>query len=158
GRSAEQALEIMRDSRIGAHGAVALILAFAARITLLAALSPLAAAGALALGMAIGRAAILPVVALERPARPDGLARLIARPDGGHGFYPRDILALAATLALAVGMAGIAGVLALGLGASCALLVGRFARARLGGITGDVLGAAAVLAEIAAIAALVGLR
>ncbi|MEM6679022.1 MAG: adenosylcobinamide-GDP ribazoletransferase, partial [Pseudomonadota bacterium] len=47
GRSAEQALEIMRDSRIGAHGAVALILAFAARITLLAALSPLAAAGAL---------------------------------------------------------------------------------------------------------------
>jgi adenosylcobinamide-GDP ribazoletransferase len=76
-------------------------------------------------------------------ARPDGLgAALLA------GLGPRS-LAQAALLPAALAlMAGARGLLALGLALVVALGLLRLARARLGGVTGDVLGLTIELAEL----------
>lgn len=147
---AAKALEILRDPRIGSYGACALVLALGLRWAALAGLPPAAGALALVVGGALGRAGILVVLARLAPARPDGLAASLAPGPGavdlGVGFGTALICA-----ALAGWLAGLA---ALAAAALAALALARLAARRLGGYTGDVLGAAAVAAELAALLAL----
>ena len=92
---------------------------------------------------ALGRGAILGVLALAPPARPDGLAALLGRPGGG-------LLAGGVALAALPGLAllplpvALGGILLAGL---AALAMARLARRQVGGHTGDVLGACEQLAE-----------
>jgi len=145
GRDRGHCLEIMRDSRIGSYGVLALIFAVAL------------AAGALA---SFGHAAPLPVflftatasrlamlVLLDRlpPARSDGLGRRAAGAAPG-GWVP----GAAATLGLAIWAGPGTGAALLAV-AAVAILVARLALRRIGGQTGDVLGAAQVMTETAAI-------
>ena len=142
-------LEIMADSRIGSFGVVALILSFGLRAAAIAALAP-GLAAFLAIAVA-SRAAMLALQEALPPARPGGLGAQAA----GRGDW-RGALGLALGLAalLVLGAPGLAAGLAMAL-ATAAL--GRHARARLGGQTGDVLGAAQQLAEIAGWLALLAL-
>ena len=150
GRTIERRLEILRDSRIGAFGAVALVLALGLRWSLTAALLAAAPAALVAAG-ALSRAAMALVMAALSHARPDGLAAATGRPG-----------AITATLGgvLALGVAGVSAgpgpafVAALG-AAAAAAGIGALARARLGGQTGDVLGAVQQVAEVAALVGLV---
>ncbi len=148
GRGRERKLAIMRDSRIGSYGAASLILSLGLRGTALAALSApwlmLPAAAALA------RLAMLVPLLLLPPARPDGLGAGLGRP----GPLPAlAALLLGGGLALLLLPAGQAvPALAAALGAGLAMSV--LARRQIGGHTGDVLGATAVLAECAALTAL----
>ena len=145
GWTVERRLAIMRDSRIGAHGALALMLAVLLRVAALASLAPREAGLALLAASAVSRGAMLPVLAFCHPARPDGLGASLA------SVRPAVIgagLALAAGLGLAFG--GIRAVVAGGLVAAAGILV---ARHRLGGFTGDLLGAVAVAAECAVLLA-----
>jgi adenosylcobinamide-GDP ribazoletransferase len=158
GATRERRLEIMRDSRIGAYGATALVLTLALRIGALATLldrAGAAAAVALLRAAALSRvAALLPMVLLG-PARPDGLSRAVGRPSRGTlGIAGAFGLALA-VLALPFGLP-VHGVLAmLLLSGLAALAVTRLAAARIGGQTGDVVGACQQAAEIAGLLGLI---
>ncbi|MEM8729065.1 MAG: adenosylcobinamide-GDP ribazoletransferase [Pseudomonadota bacterium] len=146
GLTPERRLDIMRDSRIGTYGVLALILSVGIRVQALALLLPLGGTGVAALAVAaMTSRAIMPALMAALPhARKDGLARQVGRP----GVAP---------VALGGGIALVAALVAfgpMGLGACLAALLagaglGLLARARLGGQTGDILGASQQIAEIA---------
>jgi adenosylcobinamide-GDP ribazoletransferase len=142
-----RALAIMRDSRIGAFGAIALILVLGLRATALAAIGP--AWLALPAAEALGRAAAPVLMAWLPPARADGLS---AR-TGGVAWSTAGIAALlgAAPVLLALGpLAGLAG---LGLAAAGVAGLGLLASARIQGQTGDVAGSAILVAGTAVLLA-----
>lgn len=152
GGGREARLAAMRDSRVGAHGALLLLLVTLLRWSALAALLAHGPAwGALLAAGALGR---WPMAALLRalpPARAQGLSRGIGRPSGGA------VLGGAAlALALALLGAGWGALPAALLALLAGLAWGVWARLRLGGQTGDVCGAAQVTAESLALAALAG--
>ena len=87
GRTPGRRLEIMRDSRIGSYGAMALLSAFAVRGVAIAAIAePARVAAALVASGALGRGAILLVLRLAPPARADGLSARAGR----RGVEARD--------------------------------------------------------------------
>ncbi|WP_425357553.1 adenosylcobinamide-GDP ribazoletransferase [Oceanicola granulosus] len=141
----ERRLEIMRDSRIGSYGALALVLGLGLRWSALA--SAIAAGwlwpALLVAGLA-SRAAMAALAAALPFARPDGLARLTGRPP------PRAALAAMALAGAGCLLLAPWALVAVALAAGgLVALLGRVARRRIGGQTGDILGAAQQLAEIA---------
>ena len=146
-RDREHALEIMRDHAIGAYGVTALVLVCLLDAALLGALAESndAALVGLAAGAA-GRAALLPLAFALPYARPgDGQGRLLS----GLGAVTVALgIAVAVLLALPAGLAGLAGAAAAAL---VTIVLAFAARSRFGGVTGDVLGATAKLAETAAL-------
>jgi adenosylcobinamide-GDP ribazoletransferase len=156
GGSRERALEIMRDHAVGAYGAAAIVLDLILRIALVAALLersdalvPLLVAGA------ISRAAAVPL-ALALPyahAAPGPGAALSGRLRGRRVAFA---VAIAATLAIVA--AGTDGLVTLALAAAVVAVLGGFAKRRLGGITGDLLGATIELVELTVLLAFVALR
>ena len=146
GRRGDAALEIARRGDVGPFGVVTLVLALLLQVTALAVASD-AGWGALALVISVVTGRLAAVVACTRgipPARPEGLGALVA------GTVPR-VAALAWVL-VALGVAAAAGAWLTGIAwapvvavvAGIALGLGVVARSvgRLGGINGDVLGAA----------------
>jgi adenosylcobinamide-GDP ribazoletransferase len=143
GRTRERKLAIMRDSRIGSFGALALMFSLGLRVLALA-LSP-HPMRALLLAAVLGRGAMLLPLLLLQPARTDGLAAPLGQ---------RRLAPLAAGLALtaAAWLAPAAGLAALVAG----LVVAALAQTQVGGYTGDVFGAAEQVAECAVLSALAG--
>ncbi len=155
GRDKARILEIMRDSRIGTFGTLALVLASLLRVALLAEAVTAAGAGGAAillLATAVASRTVLlyPWVALP-PARRDGLAVAYGAPRlAVFRVAVATGLVLSAVLVVPFTLAGfLAGVVA---AAAAASLVARLADARIGGHTGDVLGATQQLGEIAFLA------
>jgi len=157
GRDRETKLVILRDSRIGTYGALALVLALLLRVEAVAALSRpsvLQAAAALLLAGATARAAALAPLAWLPAARADGAGASV----GALGAkILRPVAATLAVLAAALGLFSLEIVRAF---FACAIALGvtrlfiGLARRHIGGQTGDVCGAAAALAEIATLLAL----
>lgn len=143
GRPAERALEIMRDSRIGSFGALALGLALAARVMSLAALGPLAPATLCAAG-GLSRGAMALMLRAGPYLRPRGAGSGMTGPLR-TGALAGAALGAALLVWWSAGWAVIGGLAGLALGAGAAR---GWAMHRLGGVTGDVLGAAQVLGEI----------
>lgn len=151
GGSRDDALEAMRDSRIGAFGTLALIFSVGIRAAALSGMHDDAAALAALIASAVLARATLPgIMAGFAPARQDGLGFGAGRPDT-DGVATAAVLGILLALLLVGFQAGAAAVL--GAAAGAWLLV-RVAVQRLGGITGDVLGAAEQAAEIGALLAL----
>ena len=163
GKPAPAALDIMRRSDIGPLGTVTLVLTLLIQV---AALSQAESAGhgrgpaALIAAVVTGRLAVTWACRRGVPAaRPDGLGALVA----GSVRPAVPAAATAAVLAAATGAVVISAVvagqplgwtlpLAVAAGLGLAFAVQRHAVRRLGGVTGDVLGA---LAEIATTVTLV---
>lgn len=147
GRDADQRLAIMRDARIGAFGTAALILVLMLDAV---ALSAIPAAGHWRVLLAV------PAIARSAPAL---LGRVLpaARPDGLGAAFHAGLGVGSAAAALAVAfVASVAALGLLGVIVVCAawlvtLLVGSVMTSRLGGVTGDVHGAAIEIAEMAAL-------
>jgi len=157
GRSRDERLAIMRDSRIGAFGATALTLALVARVAAIAALAGGGAgraAAALILAAAASRlGALVPLTALA-PARSDGLGASAGRLPPTV-FFAAAAATAAVALVVGVGWLGILRALfAAALGVAAAGGIAALAGRRLGGQTGDVAGAAEQAAEIAALVGL----
>jgi len=151
GATRDRKLAIMRDSRIGGYGALALALSVALRG---AALAGLGGGGrgvaALAAAEALARGAMLLPLLLLRPARPEGLGAglgAVQTERGAAGFG----LALLAALLLLSRHEAAAAILAAG---AAGLGMTALARRQIGGYSGDVLGATAIVAECAALSAL----
>jgi adenosylcobinamide-GDP ribazoletransferase len=152
----ERALEVMRDPMTGSFGTVAVALDLLVKVAALAAVaSDSRAVLAVLAAFALGRAAPLAL----------GLALPYARPGSGSGLVLTEraaratlVIGLVLALGLAVVVLGLRGLaLAAGAGLAC-LAVGLVARQRLGGVTGDVLGASVELATTAALVAAVLVR
>lgn len=151
-------LEILKDSRHGTYGVAALCLFLALRITALgsvAAVNPLAAAGLWLAANIGGRSGGLWVAAALPPARPDGAAAAAgplpkSRFFIGAGFALLIMVIVGGPATSLVGVGSAAAAIALtvlGWVALCRRLVG--------GQTGDLIGAAGALGEVAALTALV---
>jgi adenosylcobinamide-GDP ribazoletransferase len=139
-------LAIMRDSHVGAHGAAALALLLLAKVLALAQAVEHRDFAAVLAFPAIGRWAVTPAIVLFPYARPEGLGRAF---NGQAG--PRQLAISTAIMGLALAGLGahlVTAALAAGL---VVLLLGLWLRRRLGGLTGDVYGAAVELAEVAAL-------
>lgn len=147
GFTPERRLEIMRDSQIGTYGVLALILVSIAKVSALAVLlevAPLAIVAAATLSRAI-----MPVLMQALPhARTDGLSHSVGRPSINTAFLG---MALAGVITLlCIGASGLTLiVLTLVIGAA----VGALAKRKIGGQTGDVLGAGQQLSEVAVLLA-----
>jgi adenosylcobinamide-GDP ribazoletransferase len=153
GRSRERALEIMRDSSIGTYGAAALIISIGLRWAALAMLPTMAGAAALVIAHSVARGSM--TIALNRSgyAREKGTGELVSRgvADSELGLT----LVIAGLIASLLG--GWAGLAAAVVGpAMAALLHMRVAR-RLGGYTGDTLGAMEQVCEVTVLLVLCGL-
>jgi cobalamin 5'-phosphate synthase/cobalamin synthase len=144
-----EALAIMRDPRLGPFGATALMLDLLVKVAALAflldhggAIAALAAAGALSRAVGVLLARLLPYVQTEA---------------GAGGVLSGRVSARTAALAVfvaAAAAAAAAGLTAAWLGAAAAgaaLVLALAYRSWLGGVTGDTLGAATELSELAVI-------
>jgi adenosylcobinamide-GDP ribazoletransferase len=143
GRSRDRMLEIMKDSRVGAHGVtvfVALMLLKWSLLTDLAASLPLAV---LFIMPVLGRLAMVIAIICFPYARPEGLGKAFALFAGRPALY-----FAAGVAAFFVAPWGKAAQLSLVAAAAFAWLAGRYFTSVLGGLTGDVYGAITELAEI----------
>jgi adenosylcobinamide-GDP ribazoletransferase len=153
GGDRERKLQIMRDSRIGTYGVVALVLALGARVVALASFEDNAdAVAAVILCEAASRALVVAVMQRAPLARSDGLAASAGRPTQATMLWA---LGLGGLIALA--FAGLDGVIALAAGIAVAGAIVWLARRQIGGVTGDVLGTVQQGSEIAMLLALVAL-
>jgi adenosylcobinamide-GDP ribazoletransferase len=144
GATRERKLAIMRDSRIGSFGVLALVLSLAIRASATIALADRArVAAALIVAAALGRAAMAGIPLLLPPARPDGLGAAVRRPSWAGTATALALAGVTAFLLLPPAPAALAGVAAVV--ACCGL--GLLARAQIGGYTGDVLGAGEQVVE-----------
>jgi adenosylcobinamide-GDP ribazoletransferase len=142
-------LEIMKDSYIGSFGTLALILTVLARWSALVVILT-GSLWALVAVAAISRAPMAMVMAALPNARGKGLAQSVGRPD-------RNAVAVAVVLAFGVAalLTGLTTALMMtAVVAAVTFLLAVTATARIGGQTGDVLGASQQLAEVAALAVL----
>ncbi|WP_246831389.1 adenosylcobinamide-GDP ribazoletransferase [Pseudotabrizicola formosa] len=146
GWTRERRLSIMKDSQIGSYGTLALLLVTLASWSALGALLTAEAYGAIVAAAVISRAPMAVIMAALPHARADGLSRSVGRPSR---------LAALCAVAVAMGIAGPLGLVAggmIGAAAVASLMVAVLAQARIGGQTGDILGASQQLAHLAALA------
>lgn len=146
-------LEIMKDSRIGSYGVIALVLALGLRW---AALSLLFAEGQLFAPLiaaaVLSRAAMAVLMAALPNARGAGLSAEVGRPAQNTA-----LLSVAAALVLGVATSGWTLLIPLFWLVLAIIGVAALARAKIGGQTGDVLGAAQQLGETVTVIALASL-
>jgi len=144
-RPRERILEIMRDSRTGPMGVAAIVCVIALKIALLASIAWSDRAWVLLLTPVAGRCALLVQMALLPYARPEGLAGVF------HANRSRIHLLWAPTFLVAAGFlaGGIPGLVAGGISLLFALVSAAYVRRRIGGLTGDTLGAACEWTELA---------
>jgi adenosylcobinamide-GDP ribazoletransferase len=141
-------LAIMRDSRIGTFGMVALSLSLGLRAVALAEIGgSLAVVGALVAAHALSRAAIPLAMQALTPARRDGLGALAGQPSAAQTGIAITLALVVAALVLPPGaaLAALAGATA---GVTLIVLL---AQEQIGGFTGDVLGAVEQAAETLAL-------
>jgi adenosylcobinamide-GDP ribazoletransferase len=147
GRDREHRLAIMRDSRIGTFGAVGLILFLMLEIVAVAELPGPWRWRVLVAVPAIARAAPPVLARLFGAARPDGQGAAFAAGVGRGGAA----LAVVIALVVSIGVLDAVGLLAVAVPLVVAGGAGWWFARRLGGVTGDVLGAAVETTELAAI-------
>ncbi|MDB4966048.1 MAG: cobS, partial [Myxococcales bacterium] len=144
GRDRARRLEIMRDSRLGSYGVLALVLTLGAQVAAVGALPAALGWRTVVAAHALGRAAALPLTLMPYARAEGGLAQPLAQRVPAWALVA-GLATGTAPLALlpwplALGAAGAAGLIALAASR-------RFAR-DLGGVTGDALGAVVKLAEL----------
>ena len=152
GMTRERRLEIMKDSRIGAYGVIALSIAILARWSGIAELSGWTSVFTLAAIGATSRTTMVFLMFTMRPARESGLSAGVGKPSG-----TAVLVASAIALVACVIFTGLSGVILCALIFAGALPVFWIANRTLGGQTGDVLGAAQQSSEVVGIAAAIAL-
>jgi adenosylcobinamide-GDP ribazoletransferase len=152
GDSKERSLSIMRDHEIGTYGVIALLLSLAMRATAITLIAePRAVMAALIAADAASRLSAVLIMAALPPARSDGMSASVGSPAAGLAASALGMTFLIAWLLLPFGVALLL-ILSAGVGA---IVLGRVALTRLGGQTGDMLGASSQICECLALIVLV---
>ncbi len=146
GHDTARRLEIMKDSRIGAYGVLALIVAMGLRWL---GLTEVSWAG-LVTALVVSRAVMPPLMLALPHARSTGLSHSVGAPSKGPVLIG---ILIAATVA--IGLNSTTGALALVVALLVAGLIGLIAKAKIGGQTGDILGATQLCTEIAVLIVLI---
>jgi len=159
GMTRQRVLEIMSDSRIGAYGAIGIILLLALKCTTLACLPAQSVLAALLIAHPLSRLAASSLIWLLDYAKSEGKAKPLAQRMTHGEFLIATISALLPALAmLALGWMQWHSLLAAM--AACAIstwwLARKFVR-RLGGYTGDCLGAVQQVSEVSCYLALLAM-
>ncbi|MFC0170758.1 adenosylcobinamide-GDP ribazoletransferase [Pseudoduganella danionis] len=150
GMTRQRVLEIMKDSRIGAYGAIGIVCMLALKCSTLAMLDPAMAISALLLTHPISRLMATSLIWRLRYAREEGKAKPLAQSMHNSEFALAGITALLPALLLiatgwltwtALGYSLLAALIA-------TLWLGRKIHQRLDGYTGDCLGAVQQLSEV----------
>ncbi|MCL6708151.1 adenosylcobinamide-GDP ribazoletransferase [Pseudomonas sp. R2.Fl] len=158
GRDREAMLSIMKDSRVGSYGVLAMILSFSLRAAAIAAVVEAYAAAesalALLLAAVLSRAAMVWHWSSLPSARPDGVAAAAGTPDSSARRIA--VISGVAICFLLATMGGIVPAFLLALAASVASgrLFAWLAQRKIGGHTGDTIGASQQIAEIAILCSL----
>ncbi len=153
GRDREGTLAVMRDSRVGAMGAIAGACDLLLRWAFLAALPPSGRWPALLVAPALGRAALVPAIWRYPSARGGaGLGGAVAGKAGGWQTAAAWLTTVAAA-ALTAGWRGAIAAVAAGL---AGLGTAAFLARRLGGMTGDIYGTVNEVTELTALAVFAG--
>jgi adenosylcobinamide-GDP ribazoletransferase len=139
----ERTVGILQDPRLGTFGVLAVAASLLLRVAAVAALAPAAALAALPAAHALSRAGAVATMA-ALPTAGTGLGVTSTRSLSRR----RALAGAAAGLAVALALLGPAAAWAAAATALAAWLLGRLARRRIGGVTGDVLGAVQQLGEI----------
>ena len=145
GKDRDDVLRIMRDHNIGSFGGVALVVLVALKATAYAAL--LGRSGWIApvvLIPALGRWSILLLAAMLPYARP---SESVVRGMGERSLLLGSVVVIIGLIAAA----SLRAWMAVGVIIAVTFLFGRFCRRRIGGITGDTLGANLQIGECAAL-------
>ena len=144
GWTPRQRLDIMKDSRLGTYGVLAIVTTVVIRVAALAALTGARAVVLVAAVHLLARTWALLVLAFARPARPDGLG---ATSSGAASSTSLALVALSwfAVGALAVGPGRF--VVLAGLGALGTASTVWLSYRKIDGVTGDVLGAVEQVTE-----------
>lgn len=152
GRDKEKRLAIMRDSRVGSFGAVALVLSLLLRVGAISALivasDPARAGLVLVAAAASSRAMGIALLRALPPARMDGASASFGQPSA-RAAMACLLMAALIVIAILVPLYGVGAAFSglLGLVLSLYVMVG-FSRRLLGGQTGDVSGATQQISEI----------
>lgn len=157
GRSPDRILEIMKDSRVGAHGATALLLLLLGKYVLFFVLAQLAdgcsifspqfalLCTALFFAPVIGRLAMVAAVTLFPYARKEGLGRAFSLYAGRRSFF---LNLLFVALLLVCTPIAFFNALTASVAAICfTLFFGHWLTKKLGGLTGDIYGAVTEICE-----------
>jgi adenosylcobinamide-GDP ribazoletransferase len=151
GQDRERRLEIMKDSRIGTYGVLALIIVTLGRWSALAMLFASGQAMTVLIGTGLlSRAPMAAIQAILPNARGSGLSEMTGRPPLATALSGAGL-----AVVLALPFLGLFGTLAAAIGVLFAgLATMAVAKAKIGGQTGDILGAAQQLSDLAALALL----
>ena len=145
GRDRDHALAIMRDSRLGTFGVLAIVASVLLRSAALAGIGDAVHAGiGLIAAHAASRAVLPSAMRTITPARADGLGVEAGRPSV-------SVATAAVTIGVLISLAAlgpIRGAIALGAAGAAVFASGMLAQRRIGGYTGDVLGAFQQIGEI----------
>jgi adenosylcobinamide-GDP ribazoletransferase len=142
-KTPDQKLAIMKDSRIGVMGAVALVLALLLKICLINECIRYDLKAVIAIYPAMGRLAQVALYRTSTYVRPGGVGQLFAKAATGKTFWWAVALVLPSVLLQKPLLIG-----AYTLFAGFLALYKYYSEQHIGGITGDVLGSATVLSEI----------
>jgi adenosylcobinamide-GDP ribazoletransferase len=143
GWSRERALSIMRDARSGPYGVTAIVLVLGLKAAAVASLPEGLAWKTLVLAPVVGRTGPLLLVRLCPPARAEGAGHALATGARWPALVAGGLVAIVAAAALLQGW----GIAALGMAALLAWGWAARLRRRLGGFTGDTLGALVEVTE-----------
>jgi len=151
GLTPERVLEIMKDSRVGAYGAIGIACILGLKCTALAMLSPTGAIAALFVAHPLSRLAATSLIWRMEYARNEGKSKPMAQSMTGREFSIATVSAcLPAVFIVALGLLTPTVVLACVLiAALAALWLALKFKARINGYTGDCLGAVQQVAEVA---------
>jgi adenosylcobinamide-GDP ribazoletransferase len=150
GRDRERALEILRDSRIGSFGAIAIVFALMLKVLALATMGRPRRYAALYLAPGLARWTMVAVASGLDYLREQGAGAALLARSSRRNLVLATITAAAATLPIISLRAFAAALIA----AAIALAMRWLYRRWLGGVTGDLVGAAGELAEIAVLIAM----
>lgn len=158
GRDRDSALAIMKDSRVGSYGVVALVLSFGLRAAAIAALAAVLTPSGLGMALlgvaAASRTAMVWHWSLLPPARRDGVAASVGEPESRATLFALTSGMLIAVLLLLPHATLPAILLALAAAVLAVLVFNRMALGKIGGHTGDTIGATQQLAEMSVLFAL----
>lgn len=145
GWTKERALEIMRDSRIGTYGTLALVFLILGKYSFLSSLEPRQIWRWLIVAHAASRWTVLPLCSWLPYARAEGQGKLVAKQIGASAILFGSLTLLVVSLLLLSSHTS----LVICVTAVLTLISGSYFKRRLGGITGDCLGAANQFTEVA---------